>query len=372
MRKVSGKYYARFYDRERDPQRKTYPLKTTRQDVARRRLAELEEGYRNGNFDPWEGGWRYANAPLGEAIEQFLEAKEESGLQPSTLESYEWKLKALEEHAPPGVNVRDVAPEHVRSYVHAPKKRGDQEPVSNATKRSRYRHVRAFFGWAVEEDLAEESPVDDVRKPRSEKKKQAFLRPEDIKTILEAVDDYREERQGRPGPTPQDEWLKQMIQVAVNTGLRRGELLNLRWTDIDLDGGELLVRHREDFTAKNGKERVVPLAGDAVDVLQSMYEARQPMPEDRVFLDADDEPPKPDRVTKRFKLYVRRAELDEAEELSFHSCRHTTGSWLTMKGVPLRVISEILGHSSTSVTEKYSHLRPDVMKDAMEDTFGND
>jgi site-specific recombinase XerD len=81
--------------------------------------------------------------------------------------------------------------------------------------------------------------------------------------------------------------------------------------------------------------------------------------------------PKPDRVSKRFKFYVREAGLSDREELSFHSCRHTTGSWLSMQGVPLRVISEILGHSSTQVTEMYSHLSPEVMDRAMEETFGS-
>jgi integrase len=81
--------------------------------------------------------------------------------------------------------------------------------------------------------------------------------------------------------------------------------------------------------------------------------------------------PKPDRVSKRFKFYVRKAGLSDREELSFHSCRHTTGSWLSMQDVARRVISEILGNSSTQVTEKYSHLNPDVMERAMDETFGD-
>mgnify|MGYP006279758973 CR=1 FL=1 len=86
-------------------------------------------------------------------------------------------------------------------------------------------------------------------------------------------------------------------------------------------------------------------------------------------MDANEEPPKPDRGSKRFKFYVRKAKLADREDLSFHSCRHTTGSWLSMQGVPLRVISEILGHSNTQVTEIYSHLSPDVMDRTMEETF---
>jgi len=101
-----------------------------------------------------------------------------------------------------------------------------------------------------------------------------------------------------------------------------------------------------------------------------MCEARTPPDNEPVFVDADGDVPKPDRVSKRFKFYVRKAKLSGREDLSFHSCRHTTGSWLSMQGVPLRVISEILGHSNTQVTEMYSHLSPEVMDRAMEETFG--
>lgn len=89
-----------------------------------------------------------------------------------------------------------------------------------------------------------------------------------------------------------------------------------------------------------------------------------------VFLDGRDLPPKPSRMSKRFKFYVRKAKLPERERLSFHNLRHTTGSWLAMQGVPMRVIQQILGHSTIQVTERYSHLSPEVLVKAMEETFG--
>jgi site-specific recombinase XerD len=73
-------------------------------------------------------------------------------------------------------------------------------------------------------------------------------------------------------------------------------------------------------------------------------------------------------MTKAFKRMVRKAGLDE--RIHFHSLRHTTGSWLSMKGVPMRVIQAIMGHSSVSVTERYSHLAPETLDSAMEETFG--
>jgi len=365
LRKKRDKYYARFYDTNQRPKRKELALYTTRKSVAKKKLRRMEEGWAEGTFDPWAGGWLVDNETVSDAVDLFLDIKEKEGLQQSSIDSYRYKLGALVDELPPGLMVRHVTSGHLRPYIHSAE-------VSNATQRSRYRHVRAFFSWAVERGLADDSPIEDLKQPRKEEKKQAFLDPEDIKTLLRAIDAHREMLEGEPGPTPRDTWLKNMIRVAVGTGLRRGELLNLRWADIDLEDGQLIVRHREDFTAKNGRERVVPLRGDALKVLRSVHEERQPIPGDPVFLDANDDPPKPDRVSKRFKFYVRKAKLEDREELSFHSCRHTTGSWLSMQGVPLRVISEILGHSSTQVTEKYSHLQPEVMERAMDETFGGE
>ena len=85
-------------------------------------------------------------------------------------------------------------------------------------------------------------------------------------------------------------------------------------------------------------------------------------------MDREGLPVKPDRVSKRFKFFARLAKLDE--RLHFHSLRHTTGSWLVMKGVPLRVIQAILGHASITTTEIYSHLLPDTMQAAVQATFG--
>jgi len=365
LRKKRDKYYARFYDGQKEPKRKTIALYTTRKTVAQKKLRHMEEGWAEGTFDPWAGGWLTENLTVDEAVVRFLDAKEQEGLQDSSLDSYRYKLGALTDQLPDDITVRHVTGAHLRPYIH-------EAEISNATHRSRYRHIRAFFSWVVDRDLADESPIEDVKQPRKKTKKQAFLQPDDIVKLLRAIDAHRKMHEGKPGPTPRDTWLKEMIRVAVGTGLRRGELLNLQWADVDLNREELMVRHRKDFSPKNGQERVVPLRGDALDALQTMKKKRQPIPGDPVFIDANDDLPKPDRVTKRFKFYVRKAKLEDREELSFHSCRHTTGSWLSMQGVPLRVISEILGHSSTQVTEKYSHLQPEVMERAMDETFGRE
>jgi integrase len=372
LRKKSGHYYARFYDSSRSPKQKELALKTTRKSNARKKLVKWEKAFEEREFDPWNGGWLKEHKTLADAAETFIESKEEAGLRPNTIEVYHYVLEGLKEHTPPGVMTRDVLPEHVRSYVHAKKEvAGGDEEVSNATKRHRHSHLSTFFRRAVEKGWADRNPVEDVTKPRKEEKKKAFFEPEDVEKVLDAIDAYHRLRKDEPGPTPSDGWLKEIIVVAFGTGLRRGELLNLQWRDVDLENERLFVRHRGDFKPKNGQERAVTLVGDALELLKAMREAQTPIPNESVFTDDRGESPRPDRVTKRFKKYVRKAKLKDREDLHFHSLRHSTASHLTMEGHPKEVVADVLGHTTTRMADKYSHLSPGATERAMEDTFGS-
>ena len=137
-----------------------------------------------------------------------------------------------------------------------------------------------------------------------------------------------------------------MIRVAIATGLRHGELVNLHWEDVDFESRRLQTRHRQNLRTEGNRERLVPFRGGAEEALISLYP--DPEAEGPVFTDRDGEPIWAGRATTRFKDMARKADLDE--RIHFHSLRHTTGSWLAMKGIFMKVIQEILGHSSLSVT----------------------
>lgn len=359
MRKVNGHYYARFYDRSKSPKRKTYPLKTGRQDVARRRLSELERGYRSGDFDPWSGGWKRTNATLQEALERFLEGR--SHLKTRTLETYRGIIRRMIEQVPAETLTRDLRSSQIRPYVL-------DSSVSNATKRKRHRHLKTFFKWTVKEGLSDENPMQEVPRPSKEKKKPAYFRPEDIEKLIQVMRSHADEVCDAAGRSPDVKWLEEITRVAVGTGLRRGELINLRWRDVDLQERRIHVRHREDFSTKGNAERSIPLRGNALLTLQEMSHTRSPKRDEPVFKDQNGNAIRPDRVSSRFKTFVRKAGLDD--RLHFHSLRHTTASWLTMDGVPMRVIQAILGHASIQTTEIYSHLAPETLDAAMDETFG--
>jgi integrase len=364
LRKNSGHYYARFYDKNRSPKRKEVSLRTTRKDVAEPRLRKWEKACAEGRFDPWNGGWLAEHKSLTEAKRAFLKLKEQEGCRPHTLSAYEYALKGLQQHTPPGINVRDISADHIRPYVYESGKK-------NATHRHRYGHLNVFFRWCEEKSFLDSNPMGGVSQPRKEKKTPAYLKASDVDRIFTAIDEHRKDRMGKPGPTPHDQWVQEIVKVAVCTGLRRGELLNLKWEDIDLNSEILHVRNRdtEGFRTKSGSERTLPIVGDALETLSNMNSRRDPASTDIVFLDDRGEPVKPDRVSRRFKFYAEKADL--ADRITFHSCRHTTGTWLAMKGVPLRVIQGILGHAQASTTEVYTHLVDGMTERAMTETFGS-
>lgn len=237
-----------------------------------------------------------------------------------------------------------------------------------ATKCKWYRHVRAWANWCEEQGLTDGSPISDLPKPQKEGKEAAWIKPEDVDRLYIAIEHHMETTQDAVGRMRDLQWLRDMNIVTVGTGLRRGELIALRWAEVDLDDGSIRVRHRDDFSTKGNRECWIPVVGDTLNTLRRMDAEREGTLDGPVFTDRDGKPVKPDRATKRFKDMARLAGLDE--RVHFHSLRHTTGSWLAMKGVPMRVIQSILGHSSVNVTERYSRLAPETLTAAMEETFG--
>ncbi|MFB6230470.1 MAG: tyrosine-type recombinase/integrase [Salinibacter sp.] len=371
FRKKDGeKYYSiRFYDPDRSPKRKEFSLRITRKSAARKETNRLEEKWENGEYDPWKDGAPSENLNVAEAVEEFLDDKQGT-VRDNTHDTYEQQLEAWVEETTPGLMLQDVMEEHLRPYLF-------QADTSRATKRKRYRHLRLFFNWAEEQDHIDESPLGGIDQPKKQEKKPEYLTPSQVDTLLSTIDEHAENTEDAVGRSPDVQWIKDAIRIAVSTGLRRGELFNLRWSDVDLESRMLFVRNREgdeegqEFTSKSGHEKAVPIRGDAEEVLNRRVDEGKRERTTYVLTNRNDEAIEPNTLTQRFKFFIRKADLDDKERLSLHSLRDTAGTWLAMQGVPQRIIQEILGHSSSSVTEKYMHAHPEFMGQAMEETFGS-
>ena len=361
LQKRKSYYYAYFYDSERTPQRKSYPLKTRDKRVARRRLVEAERRYHDGELDPWGSDHRPERPTAVRAADDFLKTKRH--LRPATQRAYTLALEGtLLPTLPPGCLLIDISARHLRPLIY-------DADVSVATQRHRYRHLRTFFNWALKVGHIEKSPLEDVSQPKQQRKVAEFLTPAQLDSILETIEeDYQQKlakSQARPG---QITWLRDVILVAVNTGGRLSEVLSLRWTDVNLDTGFITFRNAGAHRTKSGHERSVPLSTQARDVLEGLQKSHQGDAGEYVFTSYTGGKLNANYTSKMFKKYVRLVGLPE--RFSFHSLRHTCASWLVQRGVSLKIVQVVLGHSSQAVTERYAHLAPGVMKDAVLKALG--
>ena len=154
------------------------------------------------------------------------------------------------------------------------------------------------------------------------------------------------------------------LVVALKTGLRVGELLALKWQDIDLVAGHLIVRRtlwrEQEGPPKGGSNRKVPLSDVAVATLKVYRHLKGPY----VFCDASGARLTHSMVKDVVPDACRRAGL--GKRITTHGLRHTFASHLVMRGASLKAVQELLGHESIEMTLRYSHLTPDVKRQAVQ------
>lgn len=161
------------------------------------------------------------------------------------------------------------------------------------------------------------------------------------------------------------EW-RPVLLVALKTGLRQGELIGLQWNDLSLPQGLLHVRRTiwrgiEDLP-KGGRERTVDLPASVVDALKAHRHIRGRF----VFCQEDGQPLTPGKMKAPLRRALRAAGITrEQGQIGWHDLRHTYGSHLAMRAVPLKVIQELMGHATIEMTNRYAHLSPDTRREAV-------
>jgi integrase len=152
--------------------------------------------------------------------------------------------------------------------------------------------------------------------------------------------------------------------LAINTGMRRGEILGLNWERIELDRDMGFNAHIRLYDTKNGEARGVPLNKQAIAALMSV----EPDPvqrSGRVFKRSNGKDW--GQIRTAFEAAVKRAALPD---FRFHDLRHTCASHLAQRGRPLKEIQEVLGHKSFAMTLRYAHLSPMHLRTAVESLDG--
>jgi len=158
------------------------------------------------------------------------------------------------------------------------------------------------------------------------------------------------------------EW-RTMILLGLKTGMRQGEMLALRWQDVDLVAGRLVVKQNyvrgELGTPKSGKPREIPLSDD----LRTALKAQRHLRGQYVFCDLDGKLLTKGMAKAPLWSACKKAGL---RLIGWHVLRHTFASHLTMRGAPLKAVQELLGHSTIQMTMRYAHLGPEIVRDAVQ------
>lgn len=246
--------------------------------------------------------------------------------------------------------------------------------LSGLTVKHIHRVFKEALRQAVRWKMLAANPADNVDPPKAEHSEIEILEPEHVEGILIAIRRTR---------------LLAPVIVALNTGLRRGELLALRWKDIDFEGTALTVRQSLEETGaglrfkepkSRRSRRTVALPAAAVDTLRH-HKLRQMetylklgskwSTEALVFGRFDGQPIRPRNFSKEFSRVVKRAGL----KVTFHGLRHTHATMLLKQNVHPKIVSDRLGHASVAITlDTYSHVIPsmqDVAARAMDELFAN-
>jgi integrase len=202
------------------------------------------------------------------------------------------------------------------------------------------------FNYAVKEwQWMPESPMSKVKRPKVNNSKLRFLSDEEHARLLSAA------------KASANRYLHTIVITALSTGMRYGEIMNLRWSNVILDDaddlGLILLG-----TTKNGEPRGVPLVKNACVAIKAMRQQHAAKNDGKVKADfllfpSEDDADKPVEIRKAWETALRRAEIDD---FRFHDLRHTTASYLAMDGATAPEIAEILGHKSLQMVKRYSHF----------------
>ncbi len=305
-----------------------------------------------------EGGLAFdaGSLTLSTYLDRWLSDSVQGSVRETTYRRYE-ELARL--HIKPTLGrlkLKALTPGHVRGLYREKLDAGLAPRTVNYIHRTLYKALKQ----AAADGLVPRNVASVVKAPRPAKKEIHPLDCAQVKALFEAARGDR---------------LEALYVVAVTTGLREGELLGLKWKDVNLEAGTLSVRRSLSYTTKepifnnpkNGKGRSLKLPHAAVDALKRHKAAQN---EERLRLgilweDHDlvfpGQTGKPMRawslIGRPFKKLLKRAGLPE--KTRFHDLRHTCATLLLSQGVHPKFVQELLGHATISITlDTYSHVLP--------------
>lgn len=321
---------------------------------AQRRLRELLSGMDKGIPIPTTG-----RLTVKELLDQWLSGYCKTNCQQRTQDGYE---SIIRNHLAPlsHVRLRDLQPQVIQAHY------GTLcQNLSNRTVMHVHRVLNQALKWAVRQDYLGRNPAERVDAPSPRRRVMNTLSAFEVGILLDAA---------------QDSYYYPVIYTAISTGLRRNELLALRWRDIDLEMLSLSVSR----TLYKGKGRIefkepksdysrrrVSLTPKLACFLREYKREREVLylelgsvlsPDNLVFANADGGPIDPSVLSHNYGRIAKKAGLG----VRFHDLRHSYATLMLAAGVHPKIVSEALGHSTVSITlDLYSHVLPGLQEAAV-------
>ncbi len=323
---------------------KGFPLQTAtfeRITDAKKWAQDTESAIRDGRYFKTSQAKKHT---AGELIDRYiiniLPHKPKSV--PAQKKQLEWWKQKIGAYA-----LADVTPSLItewRDKLYAtPKADGKQRSTSNV---NRYLAAlsHALTIGVNEWEWLNDSPMRKVSKLKEPRGRVRFLSDAERDRLLAECKASR------------NQYLYTIVMVAISSGMRLGEIMWLKWEDIDFTQNKITLHD-----TKNGERRVVPIASHIKKLLLELFENKG-RPEKGLLFPATGKlsnrnpkprTPKPIEISKAWNHAVTKAEL---EDFHFHDLRHTAASYLAMNGASLAEIAEVLGHKTLQMVKRYAHL----------------
>ena len=315
-----------------------------------------------------------AKRPTFERYTQMYLESRKNAVSANTLENY----RVVFRRAAPTLNkylLEDITPAIMREYVTRLQGEGENlktgELVRHRTVEKHFKILKKMFDSAVDDEIIPVSPMQKIKCPKPRKdeeirEREAFSESE-VKHILDCAN--KEPLR----------W-KAMLIFALDSGCRRGEIIGLKWEDIDFTSGKLTVSRNAQYTAgkgtytttpKNGKPRTFGLNSQALEVLKEWRREQLKtllalgLPRTGfVFTDEHGQMMNPQAPTSYLSRFGKKYGIDH---INPHKLRHTMATLMIANGADIKSVSEKLGHADASITlNVYTHRNEEAMSKANE------
>lgn len=264
---------------------------------------------------------------------------------PGTLKRYKAVIdhfKNFLENYPYIKKISQLGPKTFDDYIISRQKEG----AKNKTINLELQTLRSMFNFAKSRNLTANNPTDGVKKLRIPKQiAPRFLSEEECKKLLDNC----------------NEWEYPIFYTFLNTGMRKSELLNLEWSDIDFNRRKIKICVKNDWSPKTD-EREIPINNSLHNLFKD-HKEKQPKGK-YVFQDKQGKQIENNRLRKRLMSISERAGFPDVTKL--HTLRHTFASHLVMKGVDLPTVMKLMGHADIQTTMIYAHLADKHINKAVE------